>query len=234
MKQSTELPAALGRGLDHSRNPRMSDLVTDRLKEEILDGKLGAGDPIVVAKVAQQLKVSRQPVMEALKRMEADGIVEIVPQVGCRIARPVAGEVEDFFQMFAAMEAEVGAMAAARCTDDEGHALARLLSEVLGAIEGRRSVNSRLLNRTFHGAIHEMAKTPEVARLSSALWDRSDFYIKTAFGAFNISPRVRDAYARIGKAIMAGDTEAARLALRQHLLASGKAAAKRLRAAGAH
>jgi DNA-binding GntR family transcriptional regulator len=218
----------------HSRNPRMYDLVTDRLKGEILDGKLRAGDPIVVAKVAQQLEVSRQPVMEALKRMEADGIIEIVPQVGCRIARPAAGEVEDFFQMFAAIEAEVGAMAAARCTDDEGRALARLLAEVVGAVEERRSVNSRLLNRSFHGAIHEIAKTPKVARLSSALWDRSDFYIKTAFGAFNISRRVLDAYARIVKAIVAGDAGATRLAVRQHLLASGKAAAKRLRGAGAH
>jgi len=71
-----------------------------------------------------------------------------------------------------------------------------------------RPPNHRLLNRAFHGAIHDMARSPDVARLSSALWDRSDFYVRTAFGAFRISARVREGYARISKAILARDADA--------------------------
>jgi DNA-binding GntR family transcriptional regulator len=213
---------------------RFSDLVAEHLKALILDGDLRAGDPIIVADIGRQLGVSRQPVMEALKRIEADGVIEIVPQVGCRVSRPGTEEIEDFFQMFAAMEAEMSALAAGRHSEEEAKNFATLLSDLSRALDLSESAtpakNHRLLNRGFHGAIHDMAKSPHVARLSSALWDRSDFYVKTAFGAFQISSRVREAYARISRGILARNADAARAATREHLIVSGRAASRRLRA----
>ena len=213
---------------------RLSDVVAERLREMILDGPLSAGDPVVVADLGQQLGVSRQPVMEALKRIEADGAIEILPQIGCRIRTPDVDEVEDFFQMFAAMEGEISAFAAARHSREQAAGFAETLAGIFDALDSpdsRSSSNSsdRGLNRLFHGAIHEMARSPGIARLSSALWDRSDFYVKTAFGAFRISSRVRKAYREIGEAIRARDADLARVATREHLIASGRSAGARLR-----
>ena len=214
---------------------RLSDRAAERLREMILDGPLSPGDPVVVADLGRQLGVSRQPVMEALKRIEADGAIEILPQIGCRIRIPDAGEVEDFFQMFAAMEGEISAFAAARHSPEQAASLAAMLANLFGALDrpdppahGGRS--DRRLNRVFHGAIHDMACSPGIARLSSALWDRSDFYVKTAFGAFRISSRVRTSYRMIADAIVARDADLARAVTREHLIASGRAASARLRA----
>jgi DNA-binding GntR family transcriptional regulator len=214
---------------------RLSDVVAERLRDMILDGPFNPGDPIVVADLGRQLGVSRQPVMEALKRIEADGAIEILPQIGCRIRRPDAGEVEDFFQMFAAMEGEICAFAATRHSEDEAANFEVMLADLLRVLDRPAPRTSgtpsdRRLNRVFHGAIHRMARSPGIARLSSALWDRSDFYIKTAFGAFHISSRVRKAYGTIGDAILARDADLARAAAREHLITSGRAVSARIRA----
>jgi DNA-binding GntR family transcriptional regulator len=223
-------PAALG------AFNRLSDLVAEQLKEMILDGAVEPGDPIVVVDIGRQFGVSRQPVMEALKRIETDGAIEILPQVGCRVRRPGAREVEDFFQMFAAMEAELSALAAERRSETEAATFSNLLASLLRTLDRSKSApvappNHRRVNRAFHGAIHEMAGSPVVARLASTLWDRSDFYVKAAFGVFHINSRVRAAYTRIGEAILARDTNAARAATHRHLITSGRAAGERLRAA---
>ena len=201
----------------------------------ILDGPFRAGDPVVVADLGRQLGVSRQPVMEALKRIEADGAIEILPQIGCRIRTPEADEVKDFFQMFAAMEAEISAFAAARHSPAQAASFTAILADLFGALDRPNPPSSanpgdRQLNRAFHGAIHEMACAPGIARLSSALWDRSDFYVRTAFGTFRISPRVREAYRTIAEAIIKRDADLARIVTREHLIASGSRAAARLRA----
>lgn len=68
----------------------------EHLKARILEGDLGPGDRLSVLALAQALACSRVPVMEALKRLQAEGLVDIVPQVGCQVAVPTAGDVEDF------------------------------------------------------------------------------------------------------------------------------------------
>jgi DNA-binding GntR family transcriptional regulator len=219
---------------ERPRPERLSDIVSERLKQMLLDGGLEAGAPLSVVDIARQLGVSRQPVMEAIKRMEADDLVEIAPQVGCRVGRPDSSEVEDFFVMFAAMEAEVNAFAASRHTVEEAAELNQTLAELLAALDRHDQaalpVNHRLLNRRLHGALHAMARAPKVTRLSSALWDRSDFYIQTAFGGFRIDTRMRAVYRAIVGAVTARDAEGARAATRAHLLASGRIVAARLRA----
>jgi DNA-binding GntR family transcriptional regulator len=230
LRISTDMTAAL----DRPRPERLSDIVSDRLKQMLLDGGLAAGSPLSVVDIARQLGVSRQPVMEAIKRLEADELVEIAPQVGCRVRRPSPSEVEDFFVMFAAMEAEINAFAALRHTAEEAAELNQKLADLLAALDRRSPaappVNHRLLNRRLHGALHAMARAPKVTRLSSALWDRSDFYVQTAFGVFRIDTRMRGVYHAIIGAVNARDAEAARAATRAHLLASGRIVAARLHA----
>ena len=86
------------------------------LLQQLLEGDLKPGDWLSVMDISTQLQCSRVPVMEALKRLDTEGFVEITPQVGCRVARPNAAEVQDFFELFAAVEGCVTGLAAARRT----------------------------------------------------------------------------------------------------------------------
>ena len=74
-----------------------------------------------------------------------------------------------------------------------------------------------------------MARAPAAGAIAAALWDRSDFLIKAAFGSLYFSPRVRTAHAAVGDAIQQGDADAAQAAMTQHLQKVGAAVAARLR-----
>src|SRR5262249_26219990 len=77
------------------------------LKERIIGGAYDRDEWIPVETVAADLAVSRQPVMDAIKRLSVEGFVEIVPQVGSRVRRYSERDIRDFFVFFAQSEAYV-------------------------------------------------------------------------------------------------------------------------------
>ena len=110
LRQSLE-PPQLRAGVQSSA--RAHDAYS-HLMTELLEGELRPGDWLSVVELAARLKCSRVPVMEAVKRLAADGFVAIVPQVGCRVAMPEPHEVLDYFKLFATVEGCVTRFAAER------------------------------------------------------------------------------------------------------------------------
>src|SRR5215813_9706646 len=96
---------------------RLGQVVLDELKERLLDGRYRVGSRISIEDVKAEFGVSKQPVMEAMRRLEATGLVQIVPQSGCRVAGYSAAEIRDFFNLFSRFEGEIAAAAAARRAD---------------------------------------------------------------------------------------------------------------------
>ena len=66
----------------------LADQVKDRLLEDILTGRLPPGSRIIETKIARQLGTSQAPVREALRGLEALGVVEITPFRGSCVRRP--------------------------------------------------------------------------------------------------------------------------------------------------
>ena len=91
---------------------RLGTVVLDELKERLLSGQYAAGSRISIEEVKAEFGVSKQPVMDAMRRLEAIGIVQIVPQSGCRVARYTSQEILDFFNLFGSFEGEIAAAAA--------------------------------------------------------------------------------------------------------------------------
>jgi DNA-binding GntR family transcriptional regulator len=96
---------------------RLGKVVLDELKERLLSGHYPVGSRISIEEVKAEFGVSKQPVMDAMRRLEATGIVEIVPQSGCRVAHYSVQEIKDFFNLFGRFEGEIAAAAATRRSD---------------------------------------------------------------------------------------------------------------------
>jgi DNA-binding GntR family transcriptional regulator len=214
-------------------HPQRNDQALAYLRGLLLDGGLEPDQQISTDEVARRLGISRAPATDAVKRLARDGFLEIVPQVGCRVRAPRSAEVEDFYQLFARSEALITGFAAARRTEDQVRCFDGVAREVdartrdLSSREGA-GPELRALNRRRYEAIHELAGSPIAAELVSNMWDRSDFYVRIAFGEFVVSRSVQARFRKIATAIRRRDPETASHETCSYLVAVGGSAAKRL------
>ena len=203
-----------------------ADAAYDYLKTCLLEGDYGPGQKLSVVELTRELNCSRVPVMEAIKRLAGAGFLHIVPQVGCRVVTPQPAEVRDFFALFAATEGTVTAFAAARRTMSEVEEFKRLCAHIDDIVRsagkpGDRDPTYRRMNLLFYSFLHRLARSPVTTAIAATMWDRSDFYIKLAFGSLYFSRPVRAAHEAIRVALIAGDAEAAHAAVAAHLSAVG-------------
>ena len=75
-----------------------ADLVHQQLKEQIKLGELAPGTPLSELSLVQRTGASRTPVREALRRLAAEGLVDLVPRQGARVSRVSAAGIRDLFQ----------------------------------------------------------------------------------------------------------------------------------------
>src|SRR4051794_20612048 len=109
---------------------RLSSTVYDEVKARILAGEYAPGDWLSVEDLCRAFQVSRQPVMEAMRRLSGEWLVEIVPQVGCRVAVYDPQAFRDFLATFGEMEGHLGALASERRTPEQVARLTTLLDRL--------------------------------------------------------------------------------------------------------
>ncbi|QEE60407.1 GntR family transcriptional regulator [Salinibacterium sp. dk2585] len=202
---------------------RLSGHVYETLKSRLLDGHYPAGSRVSVETVRAEFGVSKQPVMEALRQLAADGIVEILPQIGCVVKSYSPRDVVDFFEVFAAFEGAMAGAAAKRGTPED----VQRLESIIAAATARdhqpgadESSAYRRENRDFHSAIHRAVASPIMSESSRRLWDLSDFLINTAGRPLPlgyVTEERHSEHAEIVAAIRAGDSEEARRVMEAHI-----------------
>ncbi|WP_370185048.1 GntR family transcriptional regulator [Rhodococcus wratislaviensis] len=204
---------------------RLGAQVYELLKQRLLDGQWAAGESIPVEALKREFGVSKQPIMEALRRLASDDLVEIIPQVGSRVPVFTPREISDFFLLFASLEAEAAAIATTRGTAAQIQALEEINARIGAALvldADARALAYREYNREFHQAILEMSSSAVVQRTSRRMWDMSDLLITTTFdGVRALADEVCDRHADHNDLIEGfrrRDDAAVRTIMRHHLL----------------
>lgn len=217
------------------RGTGLAERAYAHVKTQMMDGRYPEGDWIPVEVIADELGISRQPVMDAIKRLSSEGFIEIVPQVGSRVRKYSEGEIRDFYQLFASSEALTAELAAQRATpSDITHLrlISQQISELfrLSAEDKERGRLYRVLNRRLHAEIRRVMRSPSLAEIVESLGDRSDFYIAGAPRPV-FSPGLIDAHAeheRVIDAIASGDERLARATMEAHIRATERRLMQRL------
>jgi DNA-binding GntR family transcriptional regulator len=203
----------------------LNHAVYEVLKERLLDGRYAAGTRLPTDDLRVELGVSKQPVMEALRRLSADGMIDIVPQVGCIVTGYDSHEIEDFYLGFGGFEGSIAGIAALRRTDQQLGELDVISSRIDGLrAESDLTVRShgyRIWNRRFHHAVGAMAQSRVMTETSRRMWDLSDFLINTTGVPQPLSSALDDRHAdheRIRAALHAGDDALARTEMERHIV----------------
>lgn len=216
-----DAPESLWRG-----TPRLHDLAYAYLKALLLGGGLDPGDQLSSEGVGRVLSISRAPVSDAIRRLTVEGLLEILPQVGCRVVRPVPAEVADFYEIFGATEGVIARFAAERRSPAEADQFGRLCAALASGTglpddPDARFVELRQRNRRRYEKLHELARSPLSTGIGETYWDRSDFFLRVTFGGRGLPGYVRTAHAAFVGAVVAGDGETAEHETRRYLVRLG-------------
>ena len=204
---------------------RLGTVVLDELKERLLSGQYPAGSRISIEEVKAEFGVSKQPVMDAMRRLEATGIVQIVPAErlpGRALHRAGDPGLLQPVRPFRGRDRRRGRHAAHRhpARRARRHVAAHRRLEHTNDTTAR-SRGYRFLNREFHLVIHHMSHCRVMAELSERMWDMSDFFINTIGGAQHLSDALvhrNHDHDVIRSAIRSRNAEVARVAMQSHIV----------------
>jgi DNA-binding GntR family transcriptional regulator len=153
----------------------LSDQVKDRLLEAILDGRYPPGARIVETRVAREFGTSQAPVREALRDLEALGLVETAAFRGARVRHPSADELLEAFVVRTVLESLAARLAVERMTDADVERLAGSLGEMRRAARAGDAHAEAMADALFHGRIVEVSGNAMLKRV----WQQLEPFSRT-------------------------------------------------------
>lgn len=191
-----------------------ADLVYNKLREQILAGELRPGDRVPISRVARELGFSDIPAREAVKRLEADGLLSFTTHKGAVVMTMGRSEVEELFAIRTELEALALIGAASRITPAELAELRRILDAMADAQRDGRVEDYGRLNREFHMSAYAAQPYRRLRSMIEALWDSTD-WCRRIFTVEADSVRASLAeHEAIYEALARGDGQAASVFLR--------------------
>lgn len=190
------------------------------IRERILSGAYGPGYRVVITHMARELQVSALPVREAIRRLEAEGLIVFRPNEGAQVAPSEPDFFEHDMAMLAVLEGYATALAAPHLSPAKIAHLTGVTDEMAVAMERLDALTFGRLNQDFHAAIHDACPNPAIADTVRDVSRRLDAIRRTVFvhvpyrGQASIAEH-RDLIALIGDGAPATDLEAA---AREHKL----------------
>jgi DNA-binding GntR family transcriptional regulator len=191
--------------------------VAHQLRDLILDGSLEPGSRLSERQLGVELGVSRTPLREALRSLAGEGLVELLPRRGARVARLHEAEVDHIFAVLESLEALAGALACEAMSDADIAAVKSLHTRMVEAYKASDEDAFFDLNRQVHERILVGAANPVLMRMYESL---SGQVRRARFMALNNRRQWADAvreHEEIIAALSSRDGERLSTALHAHL-----------------
>jgi DNA-binding GntR family transcriptional regulator len=210
------------------------DVVLAELRNAILSGALPAGTLLRQEDVARQFGVSRPPVREALRQLEAEGLAVSRPRRGYAVASLDPADIEEIFEIRMLLEERAAFLAAQRRTDEDVRELEALLLEMEGIATGQGRDLERFMaaNRAFHERILQTSGRRRLCRMMLGLRDNVERYVRMGASITGSMDRVRKEHRAILDAFRRGDAELTATLCAAHVRSTGKRLLRALRETG--
>jgi DNA-binding GntR family transcriptional regulator len=207
------------------------DSIADRLRDRILSNDLPEGYQLRQEAVAEEYSVSRMPVREALRQLEAQGLVVFHPHRGAVVSRLKPAEIEELYDLRALIETDLVRRAAPLATPADHRASEAALQASEAIYEQRDVGRWGELNWRFHEALYRPANRERSLAIARTLNFNTDRYIRLQLSLTGRSiERTKQEHRDLFEAYRTGDGEEAARHLHDHLVHARDALMSRLRA----
>lgn len=154
----------------------LAEQIAERLREDILSGRLAAGRRLSQESLADQFRVSRVPVRDALRQLRAEGLIDSNGRTGTAVAELSRLDLEELYDMRIALEPVVARLATPRMRPADVEAMGRELARMEAA--SVPSPDWFEAHAAFHRALNDRAGRPRMSALVDQLRGQTERYVR--------------------------------------------------------
>ncbi|MFC7850722.1 GntR family transcriptional regulator [Arthrobacter sp. NPDC057388] len=195
----------------------------EELRTRILTGVLPQGSILSQALLAQEIGVSTTPLREALRRLAAEGLVQLESHRDARVASLTADEARDLYVLRENLDPLAAGLAAHSRTPADIENIQAALKQ-LTPLHDAADLEAMTAHREFHRAVYRASHNPLLIGILEGLWDKADRYRQIGLQSQKDSAkdrkRVREEHIEIADAVVAGDAVRAREIMQRHVVGS--------------
>lgn len=195
----------------------LREAVCETLRDAIRKGILEPGERLMEVQLADELGISRTPVREAIRKLEQEGYVIMMPRRGTYVSDVSVSDVKEIFEIRSALESLATGLAARRIEQDELEKLQSLLTEIEGYIQKNDIEKIVETDIEFHGLLYQVSRNERLAGIISNLKEQLARFRKLSMSYPGRLRETFEEHSEMVEAIANGDVSAARDAAEHHM-----------------
>ncbi len=195
----------------------LRDVVFQTLRQAILKGELEPGERLMEIHLAQKLGVSRTPVREAIRKLELEGLVIMIPRKGAIVAEITVSELEDVLEVRLALEELAVKHACRKHTDEQVAKLQRAAAEFRRVLHGSDISAYAQADEEFHEIIYRMTENKRLVQILNNLREQMYRYRLEYLKDKSSHAQLVCEHDEIVSALADGDEEKALRVMTQHV-----------------
>lgn len=204
------------------RRQTLTGMTADSLRERILRGHFPEGEPLRQDAIADELGVSRIPVREALRQLEAEGLVTFNPHRGAVVSTLSLDEIIELFELRADIEGDLIRRAVPQLTREDDTRASELLDLYEATLAAGQIERWGELNWKFHSTLYSRANRRLTLGIVNTLHQQSDRYLRMQLSLTRGETRAQREHRAIAAAARKRDAGKASQLMRDHILSAGR------------
>jgi DNA-binding GntR family transcriptional regulator len=201
----------------------LTSAVADKLREQIIRGEIPEGSQLRQDVIATQYHVSRIPVREALRQLDAEGLISIVPNRGAIVPKLSPNDIEELFAIRALLEPEVLKISIPQLTQVEFTKAEAVLKKYVDELRSEEHIAEwGRLNWQFHSILYSGANRPHFMSVIRNVNQNGERYTRLQLYLTHGVPRANEEHHQILRLCRERNVPAACKLLRQHIQHAGQ------------
>lgn len=196
----------------------LGEIVFEHLKKEILNGDLKPGARLMESALADELGVSRTPVREAIRKLEKENFVKMVPRKGAYVTELTNKDIIEVLELRVVLEGFAAQLAAERISAEEIKELERLHEHFDRYIEKKDKAGLRSMDSKFHQGIYQATRNNKLVEMIVDLHDQFQRFRLSYYNEIDDYRDIYNSHDRILKAIKSGDVKDSKKEAEKHIL----------------
>lgn len=195
----------------------LREVVFQTLREAIITGSLKPGQRLMEVQMAESMGVSRTPVREAIRKLELEGLVMMIPRKGAYVTDVSIRDITDVLEIRAELEGLASSLAAERITQDELEHLELVLYQFNKAIECGDVEKLIEKDVEFHNIIYNASRNQRLVAIVNSLREQVQRFRVMYFNEVQKSPKIVAEHQEILDAIAERNVDKAQSVARKHI-----------------